>query len=199
MKYIILILLSLLTLDADSSTETKLKKQIGRMIVIGFENESIDKNSKIVKQIQKYDLGGVILFDKFYKDRSKTKNISSPKQLKELTLKLKNFSHKPLLISIDQEGGKVARLKHSYGFDKFPSAKVASTLSQKQVKKTYNNLALMLKQNNINCNFSPVVDLEVNPDNFVISGLKRSFGKSSTKVTKYANIVIDAQKKHNVI
>ncbi|WP_294967096.1 glycoside hydrolase family 3 N-terminal domain-containing protein [Sulfurimonas sp.] len=199
MKYIILILLSLLTLDASSSEEMKQKKQIGRMLVIGFENESVNKNSDIVKQIQKYDLGGVILFDKFYKDRSKTKNISSPAQLKELTSKLKEYSKQPLLISVDQEGGKVARLKDYYGFEKIPSAKKASLLSQKKVKSTYNKLAQMLEDNHINCNFAPVVDLDVNPKNKVISQLERSFGSSSKKVTEYAKIVIDAQTKHNVI
>ncbi|MCK4737297.1 MAG: glycoside hydrolase family 3 protein, partial [Sulfurimonas sp.] len=95
---------------------------IGRMLLIGFPNETIDKNSEIVRHIKQYELGGVILFDRFYHDRSKTKNISSPAQLQLLTSRLKSFSKKPLIISVDQEGGKVARLKPSYGFAEIPSA-----------------------------------------------------------------------------
>lgn len=199
MKYILILLLTLLTLDANTTSDQKLKKQIGRMLVIGFENESVNKNTEIVKQIQKYDLGGVILFDKFYQKRSITKNIRSPKQLKELTSKLKKLSRKPLLISIDQEGGSVARLKHYYGFDRFPSAKEVAHLSTTQAKEIYEKQSQMLERNSINCNFAPVVDLDINPKNRVISKLERSFGSSSQEVTKYAKIMINAQTKHNVI
>jgi beta-N-acetylhexosaminidase len=199
LKYLLILLLTLLTLNASTASDQKLKKQIGRMLVIGFEKQSVNKNTEIVKQIQKYDLGGVILFDKFYQRRSITKNIDSPQQLQELTSKLQKFSKRPLLISVDQEGGNVARLKHYYGFDRFPSAKEVSFLSIRQAKDIYDRQSQMLKKNNINCNFAPVVDLEVNLDNNVISGLERSFGKSSQKVTKYAKIMIDAQTKYNVI
>ncbi len=174
--------------------EEQLKKMIGRMLVIGFDKQKIDKNSTIVKQIQKYDLGGVILFDRFYNDRNKTKNISSPKQLQELTSKLKTFSNKPLLISLDQEGGKVARLKPEYGFLEIPSAHNITYLSIKDTKEIYKKQAQMLQENGINCNFSPVVDLAINPKNRVIVGLERSYGSSSDTLIKYAKIVINSQK-----
>ena len=196
MKYILILILTFLTLDAN---ESELKKQIGRMLVLGFESEKIDKNSKIVKDIQKYELGGAILFDRFYDDRSKTKNISSPAQLQELTKKLKSFSKKPLLISIDQEGGKVARLKPAYGFEKIPSAKEISKLSLQDAKEIYKTQAKMIKQNGINCDFAPVVDLAMNPKNKVIVGLERSYGASSSKVTQYAKIFINSLREQNVI
>ena len=196
MKYILILILTFLTLDAN---EDKLKKQIARMLVVGFESEKIDKNSKIVKDIQKYELGGAILFDRFYDDRSKTKNISSPAQLQELTKKLKSFSKKPLLISIDQEGGKVARLKPKYGFKKIPSAKEISKLSLQDAKEIYKTQAKMIKQNGINCDFAPVVDLALNPKNKVIVGLERSYGASSSKVTQYAKIFINSLREQNVI
>jgi beta-N-acetylhexosaminidase len=196
MKYILILILTFLTLDAN---ESELKKQIARMLVVGFESEKIDKNSKIVKDIQKYELGGVILFDRFYDDRSKTKNISSPAQLQELTKKLKSFSKKPLLISIDQEGGKVARLKPAYGFEKIPSAKEISKLSLQDAKEIYKTQAKMIKQNGINCDFAPVVDLAINPKNKVIVGLERSYGASSSKVTQYAKIFINSLREQNVI
>lgn len=199
MKYLLILLLTLLTLDANNMNKEKLKKQIGRMLVVGFENETINKNSKIVKQMQKYDLGGVILFDRFYNDRSKTKNISSPKQLQELTSKLKYFSKKPLLISIDQEGGKIARLKPAYGFEKIPSAKELSEMLISDAKKILKSQAKMIKKNGINCDFAPVVDLAINPKNKVIVGLERSYGSSSKEVTKYAKLFTDSLKNENVI
>ncbi len=169
------------------------------MLLVGFENEYIDKDSQIIKDIQKYDLGGVILFDKFYKDRSITKNISSPSQLKKLTAKLQKFSNKPLLISVDQEGGKVARLKPHYGFTTIPSAYEVSRMSIKDATQTYKMQSEMLRESGINTNFAPVADLAVNPKNKVIVGLERSFGSDSERVVNYAEIVIKEQTKQNVI
>lgn len=53
-----------------------LEKQIGQMIVLGFDEAKIDSNSAIVQAIQRYDLGGVILFDRFYDDKAKVKILS---------------------------------------------------------------------------------------------------------------------------
>ncbi len=199
MKYILLLLLSILTLNANITQDETLKKLIGRMLVVGFENEKIDENSKIVKDIQKYDLGGVILFDRFYHDRNRTKNISSPRQLQLLTSRLKSFSKKPMLISIDQEGGKVSRLKPIYGFEKIPSAKKISEMPLEEAQSIYENQAKMIKNNGINCDFAPVVDLAVNQENRVIVGLERSYGSSPKIVTSYAKIFMNSLKKENII
>lgn len=196
--FFILIVLNLSILNADIN-DTQLKKMIGHMIIIGFEDSSVNKQSEIIKQINKYELGGIILFDIFYSDRTKNKNIKSPQQLKKLTHDLKALSNQNLLISVDQEGGKVARLKPSYGFKEFPSAKKISQNSFSKAKNTYKDMATMLNENGINCNFAPVVDLEVNPKNKVIVGLERSFGKSNTDVSSYAKILIDEQKNAGVI
>jgi beta-N-acetylhexosaminidase len=192
-----------LTLSATQSknlpNDEKLQKMIGRMLLVGFPNETIDKNSEIIRHIKQYELGGVILFDRFYHDRSKTKNISSPKQLQDLTSSLKSFSNKPLIISVDQEGGKVARLKPSYGFTKIPSAKQISTLHVNRAKEIYKTQAKMIKEAGINCNFAPVVDLAVNPQNKVIYGLERSYGADTEEVVKYAKIFIDSLKNEKII
>jgi len=180
-------------------SDSELKKMIGHMLIVGFPDERVDKNSKIIKQINKYELGGVILFDRFYSDRSKTKNISSPAQLQELTHSLKSLSNTPLLISVDQEGGKVARLKPAYGFIEIPSAKKVALESSCEAEKTYKTMSKMLYENGINCNFAPVVDLEINPKNKVIVGLERSFGSDSKKVSEYAKTLINEQKKAGVI
>jgi len=199
LRYFLALLLLYINAYTSTIDDEILKQQIGRMIVIGFEDEFIEKNSTIVKQINNYNLGGVILFDKFYKNRSVTKNISSPEQLQELTSKLQSYSNKPIFISVDQEGGKVARLKPKYGFSKIPSAKTVSTLSQDKAKEIYKTQSLMLHQNGINTNFAPVVDLSVNPQNKVIVELERSYGASSEQVITYAKTLIEEQREHNII
>ena len=199
MKIFLLLLSAILMLNASSISDAQLKMMIGRMLIVGFDDAKIDKNSQIVKDMQEYDLGGVILFDKFYKDRSKTKNISSPTQLKTLTAKLKEYSNKPLFISVDQEGGKVARLKPAYGFSKIPSAAKVSLMSIDDARSIYETQSQMIENVGINMNFAPVVDLAINPKNRVIVGLERSYGKVLRQVTTFAKVVIEEQKLHNVV
>jgi beta-N-acetylhexosaminidase len=200
LKIIFILFTLMLSLLAQTSpSDIELKNMIARMIIIGFDDAKIDSNSRIVKDMQKYSLGGVILFDKFYKDRNRTKNISSPQQLAQLTKDLKRFAKAPLFISVDQEGGKVARLKPKYGFGEIPSAFEVSKMSLAEAQSIYAKQSLMLKRAGINMNFAPVVDLAINPKNKVIVGLERSFGSESKNVTALASVVIDEQNKHNII
>lgn len=199
MKALFILLFTIISLSASMPDEKNIKKQIARMLVVGFESSKVDEQSQIIKDIRKYNLGGVILFDRFYKKRSVTKNISSPSQLKALTLKLQKASKKPLIISIDQEGGKVQRLKKRYGFLQTPSAKNIASMGTKKAFDFYKTLASQLKENGINTNFAPVVDLSLNKDNIVINKLERSYGSEVKKVVKYASSFISAQNKENII
>ena len=198
MKLLLIFFTLFLTLNATSLNESQLKKQIGRMLLVGFQNEDINQNSQIVKDIQKYDLGGVILFDKFYDDRTKTKNVSSANQVQRLTKKLKIFTKKEFFIAIDQEGGKVARLKPEYGFGETPSAFEVSKTTLKNAKKVYEKQSHMLRRAGINLNFAPVVDLAINPKNKVIVGLERSYGSNSKVVTSFARVMINEQQKKGI-
>ncbi|QOP44515.1 hypothetical protein FJR45_11420 [Sulfurimonas sediminis] len=197
---IFLLLLSLfLTLHATVPTDAQLKKMIGRMLIVGFDETYVEPTSQIVSDIQKYDLGGVILFDRFYTDKQRVKNILSPYQLKKLTRHLQYFAHKPLFIAVDQEGGKVSRLKAKYGFLEIPSAAAVSCMPLQKAQQIYNAQAQMLQNSGINVNFAPVVDLSTNPKNKVIAGLERSYGSDPKEVAKYAQTMIDAQTRHNVL
>jgi beta-N-acetylhexosaminidase len=187
-----------LNLNAATDDASLLKKEIGHMLVLGFDEASIDENASIVKDLQEYELGGVILFDKFYTDKNKTKNISSPEQLQNLTKQLKSFATKPLLISIDQEGGKVARLKPSYGFETIPSAKTISQMSEEEARVVYKKQAKMLKDNGINCDFAPVVDLAIEAKNTVIFGLERSYGDTNA-VVEYAAVFMQELASQNIL
>jgi len=198
LKFLLLFLTLFLTLNATNLSDDELKKQIGHMLIVGFADKDINENSQILKDIQKYDLGGVILFDRFYDDRTKTKNISSPDQVQKLTKKLKMFTKKEFFIAIDQEGGKVARLKPAYGFQEAPSAFEVSQLGLKNAREIYEKQSYMLKEAGINLNFAPVVDLAINPKNKVIVGLERSYGKDSSVVASFAEVMIQEQQKRGI-
>lgn len=184
---------------ANLPSDDKLKKMIGKMLIVGFSNSKITKNSKIIQDINNYELSGVILFDRFYNDINKTKNISSPRQLQILTSSLQKFSNKSLIISIDQEGGKVARLKPKYGFSQISSAKEISTLHVEYVQEIYSTQAKMLSKYGINCDFGPVLDLAVNKDNKVIYKLERSYGSKPKDVVKFASIFMKTLEEKNIL
>jgi len=65
--------------------------------------------------------------------------------------------------------------------------------------RTYENLAQVLYENGINCDFAPVVDLAVNPENKVIYQLKRSYGKNPKDVVMHAGIFMDRLQKRNIL
>jgi hypothetical protein len=171
------------------------------MLMVGFHGTSAKPGSQICEDIKKYNLGAVILFDFNPVDKSKPKNIANKAQVARLTRELQACSRDgKLLIAVDQEGGKVQRLKSRYGFyGKFPKAADVVKSGTSQMKRTYEKMAKELKSVGINYDLAPVVDLDINPKNHVIHGLGRSFGKDPKTVTKYASIFIDAMHRYGVL
>ena len=193
---------NIFTKDTNQSySDKELKELIGNMFIVGFYGTDINTKSQIVKEIENYHLGGVILFDRHPSQRGKAKNIKNPKQLKALTQKLQAYSSYPLFIATDQEGGKVARLKKKTGFKKnYPSAKDISTKYKvKSIKKIYKEMGHTLSDMGINLNFAPSIDMEINPNNVVIVKLKRSYGKDPKRVVMFSKLFIDAMHENNVL
>lgn len=188
------------TLLLGAQSESDLRTKIGRMIILGFDAQHLEPSDPFVRQLQRYHLGGVILFDRDFHDRNRTKNIASAAQLKQLTSQLKAYATAPLLIAVDQEGGRVARLKVRDGFDMTPSAEqIGHKDDPRFAKKAYDALAEELSTAGINTDFAPVVDLAVNPNNHVIYGLQRSYGATPQKVTRYAEVFSDALRRRGVV
>ncbi len=178
----------------------QLKGMISRMIIIGFDQEELSKDSHFAAEIGQYCPGGIILFDRdFYKPK-KTKNIRSPSQLRRLIEQIYSYASRPILIVVDQEGGRVARLKPEDGFISTPSAAyIGKQDNADMAKEVYLNLAQQLSDMGINCDLAPVLDLAINQDNYVISGLERSYGRSPQKVIRYARIFYDALHSKGII
>jgi len=181
--------------------EVGLQQKIGQMLMVGFHGTTATPKSQICQDIRRYHLGGVILFDYNPVDRSKPKNIANKRQLRLLTQQLQACSYDgKLLISVDQEGGRVQRLKSKYGFyGKFPKASEVAKMNQNQIAQTYLQMSKELKGVGINYDLAPVVDLDINPRNHVIHGLGRSFGKSPKVVASYASTFIDAMHHYGVL
>ena len=177
-----------------------LDDKIGQMVFAGFRGMKLDPGNPILADIRERHIGGVILFDYDVPSQSPVRNIESPSQVKDLTEALKEASPSPLLIAVDQEGGKVSRLKEKFGFPATVSQQSLGTRNDPEAtRKAADETAITLSECGFNINFSPVVDLNINPENPVIGGRERSFSADPADVTKHALEVINAHHARGIL
>lgn len=167
--------------------------KIGQMIMIGMKGTSVSNSSSIYKYVAEGKVGGVLLYEyNVHKTQAKSK-------MEALTAKLQSAAKIPVLISIDQEGGKVNRLKTKYGFPAMPSAyDVAQTNDDSYAIKIATRIASTLRTLGINVNYAPVMDLH-NANCPVLGKIERSFSSDPNKVAEMGEIYIDAHRKENVL
>jgi len=190
-------LLSVSVLFAQEVNTPTLDEKVAGLVVLGFHGTAVTAKSTIVKEVQK-GLGGVILFDQDPMNRMKRKNIVNSRQLTKLNRDLQAVSEEKLLICVDEEGGKVARLKARDGFKTFPSAQDAAKGDVVKASEHYDVMAKMLSDNGINTNFAPSVDLlfDYNP---IIAGKKRAYSDNPSVVSQYASIFVEEHRKNRVV
>ena len=131
----------------------------------------------IAEMITKTGVGSIVLF---------AENLVSTKQIIQLTHDLQQAAIKselslPLIISIDQEGGRVVRLPQATSFA--GNMAIGATYRNHGVifaTDTSTVIAKELKLLGINNNYAPVVDVNTNADNPVIN--TRSFGENPQQV-----------------
>ncbi len=178
----------------------ELDYKIGQMIKVGFRGFYIHESTHIIRDLEKYHLGAVVLFDYDVPSRTPARNIESPKQLTKLVSDLKKHATAPLLVTIDQEGGRVARLKSDHGFPQSVSAQYLGDHNDPEITDSYaENTALILRNAGINVNLAPVVDVNLNPENPIIGGIGRSFSSNPHTVAKHAEIFIQAHHRHSIL
>ncbi len=185
-----IILFNLFTFE--NTNDVELDKMIGQMLLIGFRGTELSSDSNIIKDIKEYNIGGVVLFDYDLCQKNFNRNIKNPEQLKILISNLKNHTEIPLFIGIDQEGGKVNRLKEKYGFPQTYSSWYLGNLNNLDFTKQEScKIGKMLYELGINLNFAPVVDINMNPDNPVIAKYERSYSENEKIVANHAEAFID--------
>jgi len=174
---------------------------IGQMIMVGVKGmKEEDISPAFLKQIDQGYIGGIVLFDYDVTTKKAYRNIESPAQVKKLITDLKSHASIPLLMAVDQEGGKVNRLKAKYGFPKSVTAKYLGTLDNIDSTKYYAiQNAQTLKSLGFNVNFSPVVDVDLNPANPVIGKYERSYSDKSEIVIKHATAWIKEQDAQGIL
>ncbi|MEP5613138.1 MAG: glycoside hydrolase family 3 N-terminal domain-containing protein [Cyclobacteriaceae bacterium] len=192
--------LAALTLAITSKGQSELSydsldTMIGQMIMIGIGDFSKpDSNESIFNEIKQGKVGGVVLYEKNLSTRNTRATLA------KLTGKLQKEAEIPLFIGIDEEGGRVTRLKEKYGFPKNISAQELGEMNNLDTTRFYaNQIATLLDSFGINMNYAPVVDVNTNLENPVIGKLKRSYSADYLEVIDQAKEVISEHNLKNVV
>ena len=173
---------------------------IAQMVMVGFRGLTLTADNPVVQDIRERQIGGVFLFDYDVPTSSFGRNIQSPSQVRALTTEIQNLAPLPMLIGIDQEGGRVARLKESAGFPPTVSAQYLGSANDLALTRQYaEQMAALLAELGINLNLAPVGDVNLNPQNPVIGKLERSISADPASVTRHALEVLEALHRHSVL
>lgn len=166
----------------------ELKMRIYSLLICGIKGKSLnDDERKIIKE----GIGGIILFDR---------NCGEPEEVRALTDEIYLSSNLSPIIFVDQEGGRVRRLKQ--GYTRFPSQWTVGRFFELggEVSKVYqlaSAIARELRESGINANLSPVADVLENPENTVIGD--RAFSNRVITVSELSLIYSAAFQDEGII
>lgn len=175
------------SLSVDIS-KLSLDEKIGQMVMCGFSGHT--RTNEIETLIEKYHIGGVIYF---------SRNIDTLKQVYELSNDLQRFNRDhssiPLFVSIDQEGGMVARI---LDVTLMPgNMAIGATNRDEFAYEAAKISGQELRTLGVNVNFAPCVDVNNNPANPVIG--VRSYGSHPQRVAALGEAQIKGYQQSNVV
>ncbi len=188
---------------AASKQPANLEHMVGQMIMVGFRgmDKATEGNMpKLLDSIRKGHVGGVILFNYDVVLKSDKRNIRSLEQVTKLSKLLQDSSSTPLFVAIDQEGGKVRRIRPEHGapFD-LPSAEDMGNESVEETRTWGEKTGKLLQSVGININFAPSVDVNANPHSPIIGKVERSFSEDENEIVNHAKAFAEGLAKYNII
>ncbi|WP_260509594.1 glycoside hydrolase family 3 protein [Empedobacter falsenii] len=161
-----------------------LEEKVGQLfIVAAYTNRDVVHENDIQKLIEEEHIGGLI----FMQDQA-------AHQI-ELTNKFQSISKIPLLIGMDAEWGLAMRLK---GVERFPwNMTLGALRNNKLVYQVGKQIGIQANRMGVQFNFSPSVDVNVNPNNPIIGN--RSFGSNPDRVAEKGIAYMDGMRAQNVL
>ena len=130
-------------------------------------------------------------------------NIQSPEQTKSMISKLQEISNArvslPAIVSVDEEGGTVARVSSNpqMGVNTSPNMRdIGVTKKMRKAYKVGAYIGKYLHDFGFNVDFAPVADVLTNPDNNLMK--KRSFGSSPKLVASMTDAFTDGLQENHV-
>lgn len=158
----------------------------GQRLMAGFDGTRLNDDLKFL--INTIKVGGIILF---------ARNLSSPDQIKDLCFSAREYAlqhgQPPIFISIDQEGGQVARLKAP--FTQFPGNPAMKT--KEDAVFFAETTAKELTEVGINMDLAPVLDIAHKGINSIMAG--RAFGSDPEQVSSLGVKVIEHLQQNKII
>lgn len=181
----------LFSITLPAFAQVSLSDKIGQMLMVGFTNFSSAKDT-LINDIQDRNLGGVLYFGY---------NIQNPGQIKSLNSELQSYASTPLLLSTDQEGGRVARLSSANGYQSTNSAQRTGIIwaSVDSTRAQAKRMAIWFEEAGLNTNLAPVVDVNVNPNSPAIGRLERSYSADPELVAQHAIAFIEEFAEKDVV
>lgn len=164
------------------------EEKIAQMMFIGLQGTSLSNEE--AELIRNEKVGGVILLGG---------NIQNETQLLQYMKNIKQANktnHTPLMLGVDEEGGRVSRIPDSIA--NFPSSQYIGAHGSPSTSREIGQLlAQKVKAFGFNVNFAPVLDIHNNPQNNVIGD--RSFGTTPNIVSEFGIATMNGIKSEGVI
>jgi len=154
-----------------------MSREVGQLLIGSFEGTSVPAEWRSLAR--EFDLGGATLF---------SRNIEAPEQLAELAGDIESLGRAaPAWVSVDQEGGRVARLKEP--FTRWPPMAVLGRAGSDALAERFGRaLARELAAVGITLDFAPVLDIHTNPKNPVIGD--RALAERADAVARLGTAII---------
>lgn len=140
---------------------------------------------------QQYQFGGYVFFERDFKNKT-------VEEIQVMINEVQNVSKIPILTAIDEEGGKVTRLSSNPNVVTTPfksSQELYANGGFEAIKEDVLNKSKVLKNLGLNLNLAPVLDISVNPNNYIYP---RSFGQNANMTSEYAETVVKSSKNTGV-
>lgn len=163
--------------------ERNQESQLGQLFVVGFPGA--EPPAPFLQFIAEDGIGGVILFEE---------NCPSHQQTRQNIDQLRAASNpRNLLIAIDQEGGRVSRLRGAPAEIRAAGEYAGEKNGLEHFKEDFRRSAVYMESLGINLNLAPVADIYSNNQNAVLKG--RCFGSTAEQVSPFvrASVEISSQ------
>ena len=162
-----------------------IRREIGQLLIGSLPGTTI--TPEIRSLAREFSLGGVIFF---------SRNIEAPEQVAELSRDVQSLATElPLWVSVDQEGGRVARLKEP--FTRWPPMATLGRSGSVDLAGRFGAaLAAELRAVGITLDYAPVLDIHTNPKNPIIGD--RALAEDADGVARLGAAIIRGLQENGV-
>ena len=160
----------------------------GQLLLVGVPGPELD--AATAATIRRVQPGGFVLF---------TRNIVSPSQLRRLVDDLRDLSRVEPIVTIDQEGGRVSRLR-VLGSEPPSASQLRARDDVGFVRQHGELMARLLRLFGFNLDLAPVLDLCLNGDETVDNSLRgRCYGVDTAQTVRLAGAFLEGLRAGGVL